>query len=210
VRVAGQGVREGLAYSLFHSRLPDIERVRAQSVESLASRFSTWNERTAKRRRSVAVQLANGLAPRLSAEVRGALDYAAHLLDLGRSMDFFDRYQHVAEMVVATELNGFTHREIALIAAIVFAAREEGPGPKAWSPLLRDQDRDAVARAGLLLALADDIEERCPPRAAIRLRVKKSRRTASVGVKAMIAWRPRGLAARFERVFRLRLLVQPG
>jgi exopolyphosphatase/pppGpp-phosphohydrolase len=123
-------------------------------------------------------------------------------------MDFFDRYEHVAEMVVATELNGFAHREIALVAAILFAAREEGPGRKAWSPLLRDEDREAVARAGLLLALADDIEERCLPRAVIRLVVKKTGRTASIRVPALIAWRARRLAARFEHVFGLKLSVR--
>ena len=210
VRVAGQGVREGLAYSLFRSPLPDVAEVRAQSVASLVSRFATWNGSSAARRRSVAAQLAKGLAPRLSAEVREALDHAANLLDVGRSMDFFDRYEHVAEMVVATELNGFAHREIALVAAILFAAREEGPGPKAWSPLLHDADRDAVARAGLLLALADDIEERCPPRVPIRLAVKRARRAVSIKVPALIAWRARGLAARCERVLGFRLNVRNG
>ncbi len=210
VRVAGQGVREGLAYSLFHSRLPKVEEVRAQSLASLVSRFSTWNASVAARRRSVASQLAKGVAQRLSAEILEALDHAANLLDVGRSMDFFDRYEHVAEMVVATELNGFAHRDVALVAAILFAAREEGPGPKAWSPLLRDADRKNVARAGLLLALADDIEERCRPGAPIHLVVERSRRTVGVRVPTLIAWRARGLATRFERVFGLRLNVGNG
>jgi len=208
VRVAGQGVREGLAYSLFHSRGLEVAEVRAQSVLSLVSRFSTWNERVAARRRALAAQLARGLAPRLPAEFKEALDHAANLLDVGRSMDFFDRYEHVAEMVVATELNGFAHREIALVAAILFAGRDERPGRKAWSPLLRDDDRDDVARAGAILALADDIEERCLPRAPIRVSVKRGRGAVSVAVPTLIAWRSRGLARRFERVFGLRLHVR--
>lgn len=208
LRVSGQGVREGLAYSLLGDELPPVEVVRRSSIASLVSRFATWDATTAERRRSVAAALARQLVPRAPRDVREALDHAANLLDVGRSMDFFDRHEHVAEMVVATELLGFSHRDVALIAATLLAAREQGPGAKAWSPLLREADEDAIARTGLILALADDIEERCPKGTKVRVRVKRGQSTVTIAVPELIAWRSRDLARRFERVFDRRLAVR--
>ena len=208
VRVSGQGVREGLAYSLLGEELPDVAAVRAASIASLVSRFDTWDAATAGRRRALVTALQRGLLPRASLELREALDHAANLLDVGRSMDFFDRHEHVAEMVVATELLGFSHRDVALIAAILLAARQEGRGPRAWSPLLREEDSEAVERAGLLLALADDLEERCPKGGVPRLAVKRGRDSVTLRVPDLIAWRSRGLAKRFARRFDRRLLVR--
>jgi exopolyphosphatase/guanosine-5'-triphosphate,3'-diphosphate pyrophosphatase len=208
VRVSGQGVREGLAYSLLGERLPAVEAVRQESIASLVSRFATWDAAAAARRRLLAAGLVRGLLPRAPLELRLALDHAANLLDVGRSMDFFDRFEHVAEMVVATELNGFSHRDIALIAAVLYGAREEGPGAKGWSPLLREDDFQGISRAALILALADDIQERCPVGAPIRLRVLRRGRSVTLSVPELIGWRSRGLARRFERLFERRLVVR--
>jgi exopolyphosphatase/guanosine-5'-triphosphate,3'-diphosphate pyrophosphatase len=209
VRVSGQGVREGMAYSLLGERLPSVADVRRASVLSLASRFATWDVRRAERRCAVGAALLRGLMPRASVELQEALDHACRLLDIGRSLDFFDRYEHVAEMVVATELLGFSHRDVALIAEILLAAREEGKGAKAWSPLLREGDFQDVERAGLILATADDVEERSRP-GPIRLRLERRRRTIRLRVPGLLAWRPRGLGARYERLFDRELRVIPG
>jgi exopolyphosphatase/guanosine-5'-triphosphate,3'-diphosphate pyrophosphatase len=208
IRVSGQGVREGLAYSLLGSQLPSVAHVQALSIASLVSRFATYDRATAARRRLIAAALHGSLDPRAPLELVPALDHAAELLDLGRSLDYFDRYEHTAEIVVATELLGFSHRDVALIAAILYSAREEGPGPKAWSPLLRDADFAGVARAGLVLALADDLEERCPRGAKVRLRVRRGRRTVTLVVPQLLAWRSRTLDRRFERLFDRRLVVR--
>jgi len=53
---------------------------------------------------------------------REALAHAATVLDIGRSVDFFDRHQHVADIVLATELNGFSHHDVALLAAVLASA----------------------------------------------------------------------------------------
>jgi exopolyphosphatase/guanosine-5'-triphosphate,3'-diphosphate pyrophosphatase len=209
VRVSGQGVREGLAYSLLHAQLPPAEEVRARSIASLAARFDTWDPRKAGRRRAVAAALATALDPREPEEILEALDHAANLIDIGRALDFFDRHAHVAELVVATDLDGFSHRQIALIAAVTRAARDD-VGGREWSPLLDRVDRERVRRAGVLLALADDIEERCPRGGAVKVGCRVGRRNVTVRVPRLLAWRPRTLAPRFERVFGRRLVVEAG
>ena len=74
-------------------------------------------------------------------EVGAALGRAAQVMDIGRSVDFFDRHEHAARIVLATEVFGFTHREIALTAAVIAAAGDEDEVGKALSPLVQKDDR---------------------------------------------------------------------
>lgn len=207
IQVSGQGVREGLAYSLFSERPPSPREVRQASIASLTSRFAGWNAAAADRRAALARALLEVLVPRADPELEEALDYAARVLDIGRSVDFFDRHEHVADIVIATELNGFSHREVALLAAIVRTARDE-QAPKMYSPLLGKDDRSSIGQAGVLLALADDIEERCPPGAPVEIECRLERSQAVVIVPALAGWRPRGLGARFERAFGRQVTVR--
>jgi exopolyphosphatase/guanosine-5'-triphosphate,3'-diphosphate pyrophosphatase len=206
--VSGQGVREGLALSMLGEHVPSPAQVRNASVLSLASRFSTWRPDAALRRRAIADSLQARLDPHAREELREALAYAAVLLDVGRALDFFDRYEHVADMVEQTELLGFSHRLLALVAAVLRAARSRQGQAK--GPLLDAHDRQGITRAGLLLALADDIEERCLPRGSVSLRIQLTRRTAAVTVRRLIAWRPRTIGRRFAEVFGRELIVRPG
>ena len=62
--------------------------------------------------------------------------------------------------------------------------------------------------AGVLLALADDIEERCPRGAPVDLRCHVSSTQARVDVQGLAGWRPRAIAERFERIFGRTLVVE--
>ena len=52
----------------------------------------------------------------MTAEMREILDHATTLLDVGQSINYYDRWSHAAAVVAAADLQGFTHREVALIA----------------------------------------------------------------------------------------------
>jgi exopolyphosphatase/guanosine-5'-triphosphate,3'-diphosphate pyrophosphatase len=210
VRVSGQGVREGVVYSLLSDGLPPVRAVREASIASLTAQFASWDADSAWRRVTVATALLKALEPRAAPQVREALEHAAVLLDIGRSVDFFSRYEHVADIVVAADLKGFSHREVALLAAIIRRARDENASVKAYSPLLDREDRSEVEQAAVLLALADDIEERCPRGAKVAVECRLRRGEAVVSVPAMAGWRLRDVGPRFERVFDRALTVQAG
>jgi len=210
VHVSGQGVREGLAHTLLGEPLPSVEAVREASVASLGARFDAWDPRRADRRVELASQLFSALPGHDDAELREALRRAARLLDIGSSVDFFERHEHAADVVLATDMNGFSQREIALISAVLRSAGDDDNDIGALRPLLQDEDRVAVERAAVLLVLADDIQERCPPAARVRLRCRLRRRSFTVATPALGYWRPRGLGRRFERAFGRRLVVQHG
>jgi exopolyphosphatase/guanosine-5'-triphosphate,3'-diphosphate pyrophosphatase len=209
LHVSGQGVREGLAFNLVDGHVPPLARVREASIASLVARFDGWRADSAERRSALADRLARVLLPHGTDELRGALVLAARLLDVGRSVDFFDRHEHTADIVLATELNGYAHREIALLSAVLRRAGDDKADEHLLSPLVREDEHADVERAAVVLALADDIEERCPPGGPIVLRCRLTADALRVHVPRLMAWRERSLERRFERAFERRLRVHP-
>jgi exopolyphosphatase/guanosine-5'-triphosphate,3'-diphosphate pyrophosphatase len=209
VLVSGQGVREGIAYSLLAPTVPSAADVRTESVAALTARFAGWDAPSSVRRAAVAARLGGCLLPR-APELQEALRHAARIVDIGRSVDFFDRHEHAADIVLATELDGFSHHEIALVSAVLRAAREDEADLKRVSPILKSEDREGVEQAGVLLALADDIEERCPRGALIELSCEERKGEVVLSVPALSAWRTRAMGERFRRTFGRALVVLAG
>jgi exopolyphosphatase/guanosine-5'-triphosphate,3'-diphosphate pyrophosphatase len=207
VLVSGQGVREGVVLGGAHQALPAPAAVREASVTALASRFAVWRPSAAERRASLAASLQKALEPGTAGDLREALRHAARLLDIGRSVDFFDRHEHVADMVLATDLAGFSHRDLALLSSLLRHAGDEDTPAKRLSPLVTAEDIPAVERAAVILRVADDIEERCPPGQALTLECRRGPHEVTVSVPQLVAWRPRKITPRFERAFGRTLVV---
>jgi len=199
--VSGQGVREGVAYGSLSPELPPPAVVRETAIAALTASFREWDPEWSRRRAAIAAALIAALDPAASREVREALGHAATLLDIGRSIDFFDRHEHVADIVLATDLDGFSHREIALLSAIVRSAGDKETNPRSYAPLLGRDDKPAVERAAVLLALADDVVERCPRGTPVSVRCRVGKREATVTVRGLAGWRPRKIGPRFADAF---------
>ena len=210
VVVSGEGVREGLARSLAGESLEPTASVRRSSLDALASRFVGWSPERAGRREAFAAALHEALDAGAPGDLTEALLEGARVLDIGRTVDFFDRHEHVADLVLATDLGGFSHRQVALLAAVVRQAGDEEARPRSLAPLVTRGDRKGVERAAVLLALADEITERCPPGSPSTLRCGERGGETEVAVPALGSWGVRGLAERFEAAFGTRLRVLPG
>jgi exopolyphosphatase / guanosine-5'-triphosphate,3'-diphosphate pyrophosphatase len=210
VLVSGQGVREGLVLGDRPKALPSPAEVRDESLHALASRFTVWHPSPAARRMALAETLQKTLEPGAPAELRQALRYAAWLLDIGRSVDFFDRHEHAADMALETDLAGFSHRDLALLSSVLRHAGDVDTPGKRLAPLIAADDIPAIERAAVLLRVADDIEERCPPGVPVTADCRRGAREVTIGVPQLVAWRPRKIAGRFERAFGLALVVEPG
>jgi exopolyphosphatase/pppGpp-phosphohydrolase len=136
-----------------------------------------------------------------------AIDHAARVLDIGRSLDVVNRHEHVADILLSTELNGFAHNELALVAAIVRRA-----GDRHADVLSLGLSRDAfevgpVDRAAIILALADEIEARCPHGARIAVDCTIGR-NVTLSVPLLPSWLAKDLDKRFERAFGRSLIVR--
>jgi exopolyphosphatase/guanosine-5'-triphosphate,3'-diphosphate pyrophosphatase len=207
LQVAGQGVREGLALSLISDDLPPASAVRAASVAGLAAAFRAWDDRPAAHRAGVADALFAALEDEYDGSLREMLGHGATLLDIGRAIDFFDRYEHVADIVLSTDLLGFSHRDMALLSALVRSAGDESASLARYQPLLDKDDRRPVDRAATLLALADEIEQRCTVGSPPDVKVQLTKREARLQVPGLVGWRPRRIGPRFEQAFGRRLVV---
>jgi exopolyphosphatase / guanosine-5'-triphosphate,3'-diphosphate pyrophosphatase len=207
VMISGQGVREGLLASMLSDQLPPVSVVRADSITALTSRFNTWNALAAARRSAIARTLLQALEPLAPEDVREAMSHAAALVDVGRAVDFFDRFEHAATIVMNTELNGFSHHDVALLSAILRRAKDELANPGNYKHLLEKSERGIIERAAVLLDLADEIEKRCPPEPRVQVRAVLTPDTVEVQVPELVAWRAWHGDDRFRRAFGRELRV---
>lgn len=205
--VSGQGLREGIAFATIGKRIPKVTEIRRASLRSLAGRFSTWDPEAAQRRTALAGRLQKSLDPGATKELRSALADAAWILDIGRSVDYYNRHRHASMMLAATDLAGFTQREVALLAAVVQLAGEEDLPVESYRPLLRADDEEGVARASVLLRLADELEHRSRNGTPVPLRVEIRGGEVRVRAEALEAWKPRALSDLFRRAFGRELRV---
>lgn len=208
--VSGQGLREGLAYAAIGAETVDIERVRASSLRAMLERFGA-DASVADTRAALASAVFERLAPPDERRVLSvALGVAARSLDVGRAVDYFDRHEHAARIVLASEMEGFTHAEIMRGAAILHVADEEGISLDAYAPHVLRRHRGALERAATSLLLADDLLERAPSGTAPRVTLQLTSARVIVRPTRVKAWRSRGLADRFYRAFGKDLSVVTG
>ncbi len=203
--VSGQGLREGILYEKNLRGIPSIETVRRASIADITSRFRTWDPTRARRRAALAASLHRHLDPEAPQEMRQMLCHAATVLDIGRSVDYYHRHEHSATILRSTNLMGFSHREIVLISAIVEFADGEDASLKRFRPLLHQADRGSVLRAGLVLAIADEIEHRLPPNRPARVFCRVREDGFTIRSPYLRAWQPRSIAARFRKLFGIAL-----
>jgi exopolyphosphatase/guanosine-5'-triphosphate,3'-diphosphate pyrophosphatase len=208
ILVSGQGVREGLVLGRLKMAIGSPDTVKEASLASLVSRFDGWRPEAASRRRSVASALRRALEPRAPANVVTALDHAARVLDIGRSLNVVNRHEHVADILLSTDLNGFPHNELALVSAIVRRAGDRHADVLSLDGFAGDTlDLGTVDRAAILLALADEIEARCARGSPIAIDCKIGR-NVTLTVPLLPSWLARDLDKRFERAFGRPLIVR--
>jgi exopolyphosphatase/pppGpp-phosphohydrolase len=200
-------VREGVVLRLLKIAIGSPEAAKQAALASLVSRFDGWRREAAARRRDVASQLQRAIEPRAPAGVVTAIDDAARVLDIGRSFDVMNRHEHVANILLSTELNGFAHHERALASAIVRRAGDRHADVQSLAELAGARARGQIERAAIVLALADEIEARCPPGRRIRVACAIGRQV-TLSVPGLPSWLVKDLDRRFERAFGRPLLVR--
>jgi exopolyphosphatase/guanosine-5'-triphosphate,3'-diphosphate pyrophosphatase len=206
VVVSSRGLREGLAMASGSGDIPSAAWVRTISVATLAARFTTWEPALADRRAAIAAHLHEALDPESPGSIREMLGHAASLVDIGRAIDYYDRFEHAAMIVTAADLAGFTHENLGALTAILRQADDDNRlGP--YGRMIDPADRQAVLKAATALTLADELNRRIPPDAPVPLSCNWLRSGFEVVAPVPGGWQPRGLAERFRKVFGLPLLV---
>ncbi len=208
VVVSSRGLREGLALDRFGGEIPPAWWVRTISVATLASRFTTWSARAGSRRAQLAAVLHEAADPEAPEDVREMLGHAASVLDVGRAIDYYNRFEHAAMIVTSADLAGFLHADLGLLTAILRQADEDvhlGP----YGRLVDAGRKTTVLRAATVLALADELNRRMRPGVPATLSCTFRPKGFELVAPVPAGWRPRAVAARFRRVFGRPLIVVP-
>jgi exopolyphosphatase/guanosine-5'-triphosphate,3'-diphosphate pyrophosphatase len=197
--VSGKGLREGIAMEALTDTMHAPFEVRAASMAALGARFATWDAARAERRVALVSQLFDATDAGGGIDGREMLNHAATILDTGAALDAYNRHEHAAAAVLSGDLSGFSHPQLALIAAILRRADKESAGLKPYSSLLRAYDPSALTRAAVALAVADGVSLRLPQSASAEIRTGKSS-IAAVGPLRGGRWAEK-LSARTKTAF---------
>ena len=206
ILVSGHGVREGIALRLLKIPGGTAAAVKEAAVSSLVSRFDGWTAEAASRRRALAASLQRALVPGAPRSLATALDCAARTLDIGRSLDGVSRSTVLARILLGTDLDGFTHHELALTAAVALRAGDRHADVPSLA-VANGIDTVLIDRAAVILALADEIEARCPRGRRIAIACTVGRHV-TVSVPVLPSWLVKDLDDRFERAFDRSLIVR--
>ena len=158
-----RGLREGLALH-GRGRGRPVARLGAHDLGRDARRAVRHVGSGAGRapRRDSRSQLHEALDPAAPRRSRRCSEHAATLLDVGRAIDYYDRFEHAAMIVTAADLAGFTHADLGALTAILRQADDDTRlGP--YGRLIDPDDRQAVLKAATALTLADELNRRIPP-----------------------------------------------
>jgi exopolyphosphatase/guanosine-5'-triphosphate,3'-diphosphate pyrophosphatase len=200
--VAGYGLREGIALRSVSDASATVAEVQRASVLALGSRFSSWDGVVAEQRMALLERLLAVVAPRLAPEALSAALCAARLMDIGASIDYYRRHAHAARIVADANLDGYSHRTLALIAAAVLAVGEREASVKASAPLLGAADQPVVEQIAAAIGLADALVRYCSADVE-HVIPERNNGHVSLATSVVDAWPLEAPTARAERAFGL-------
>ncbi len=205
--VSGRGIREGLAISGLVKALPSVKDVRDRSIYALGARFDTWDRLRADRRSEIASKMAGMLSDFLTESLRDLIPHVARMIDTGRSVNYYDRYEHAANIVELGELGGFSHRDISIMSACLRFGDRNPTNFGRYRPELTKSDRPSVRRASNILRLADEIERRLGADRVSAFDMQRTEHSFEVDMPELRAWDPGKHAVRFKRLYKLEFVV---
>jgi exopolyphosphatase / guanosine-5'-triphosphate,3'-diphosphate pyrophosphatase len=205
--VSGHGLREGLFYEQFlvGESPPLFSDMRSFSVQNLARIYNYEALHTAKVR-----ELSLSLFDQLR-ELHGygewereLLGYAATLHDIGVAIGYYDHHKHGAYLVMNSALQGFSHREMIMLALLVRAHRKGNVAVEAYHDILHPSDDERLARLAALLRLAEYLE-RSKSQVVQSLQVEMGDPirvvTRSIGDATVEIWDANRRASLFQKAF---------
>jgi exopolyphosphatase/guanosine-5'-triphosphate,3'-diphosphate pyrophosphatase len=160
--ISGQGLREGIFFEHFmQQHSPLIPDIRAFSVQNLARLYNYEVTHSAKVR-ELAVSMFDQLFPLhgFDATARELLGHAAILHDIGNAVNYYDHHKHGAYLLVNSPMQGFDHREVAILALLVRYHRKGDVSVDHYAAVLNPGDDVLVAKLSAMLRLAEFLERR--------------------------------------------------
>jgi exopolyphosphatase/pppGpp-phosphohydrolase len=132
--------------------------------------------------------------------VRELLEHAASLVDIGKAIDHYERWEHTAMIATTADLAGFSHGGLVALAAMLRHAGEH-TSLGSYARLIPPEERPGLRRAAVALALAEELHRRIPPGEPVTLTCTRRRGRFEVQAPVPAGWRPRTILDRFRSAF---------
>jgi len=156
--ICGAGLRDGVFHKLFFPEQPLLQHPLQYSVQNLLALHTAVPRAHVEHVSKLAVQSLQQLhndnenLARLSLY----LETAANLYRIGATIDYYDYSKHTFYLIIHSHLNGLSHKEILLVAAIAsYRSKNKTRNElKDYNELIDMEDIELICKLGMLLQLA--------------------------------------------------------
>lgn len=162
--ISGYGLREGVLFEYIFKNKQNVifTDVLSFSINNTIELFGI-REGHANHVATLATFMFDQLAPlhMMGDEERKLLRVAAIMHDIGISVSYYKHYLHSFYIILNARLNGLTHREIVLIAAIAASHGKEkikSDYISGYKSILNQKDNKIYQRLSLILKLAECLD----------------------------------------------------
>jgi exopolyphosphatase / guanosine-5'-triphosphate,3'-diphosphate pyrophosphatase len=189
LRVHDRGIRDGLILSMTRDIYPQASSAaakpldRMQAVRNFAERCNyekAHSDHVARLALQTFDQIAAQLGPAAvgGPDARELLEAAGFLHDVGYYINYAKHHKHSYHLIVHSDLPGFTHREIEVIANVARYHRRAGPKRKHSNfAKLSEADQNLVTRLAAILRIVDGLD-RAHAQIVTNVRVELKKGTA--------------------------------
>ncbi|BBH21477.1 exopolyphosphatase [Paenibacillus baekrokdamisoli] len=157
--ICGAGLRDGLFFSTRFPEKPKLDDVLTYSVNNIAALHPEAPKQHMMQVNRIALQLFDSLELQqlfFPEHARLWIDTASILYRIGASIDYYDYTKHTFYLMINSHINGFSHKEILLCAAIASYKNKNRVRQlaAAYRPMLSEDDVTLICKLGSLLQLA--------------------------------------------------------
>lgn len=176
-RICGAGLRDGLFHATRFPNHPKQDDVLHFSLKNLSALHPAAPKQHMLQVNRIALELfdvLNYVHP-LPPQTRVLLDTASQLFRIGASIDYYEYARHSFYLIINSQLNGLSHREMIMTAAIA-SYKSKGRARQhvsEYRELLNETDLDVIYKLGSLLQLSAALD-RTETQAIAQLNVQLS------------------------------------
>ncbi|MBH5317232.1 Ppx/GppA family phosphatase [Paenibacillus sp. GSMTC-2017] len=157
-KICGAGLRDGLFHATRFPNHSKQDNPLTFSLSNLSALHTEAPRQHVKQVNRLAKQLFNELYvhEQIDPAIRVLLDAASQLYRIGASIDYYDYAKHSFYLIIHSHLNGLSHREIVMTAAIA-SFKSKGRAKELLAPyrsLITIADLDLICKLGVLLQLS--------------------------------------------------------
>lgn len=161
--ICGAGLRDGVFHKLFFPEQPLLQHPLAYSVNNILALHTAVPKEHVEYISSLATKILIELQPKDAGIDRLMLylETASKLHRIGATIDYYDYSKHTFYLIVHSHLNGLTHKEILIVAAIAsYKSKSKTRNElKEFNTLISAHDFQLICKLGMILQLAAALDK---------------------------------------------------